>query len=309
MDLAEKVLKAEKTLRLSAEMSKAYYDAPLILAYSGGKDSSVMLDLAEKVLKANEFEVLNAHTSVDMPETVQFIRSEFKRLNDKGIKATVYYPKYKDGMHKTMWNLIERKHSVPTRLQRFCCAELKEISTPNRLCALGVRGAESAGRKGRDTFGTRGATKEKAIFFSLDHTEEVHREAQEFQDPVWHCTLINAMENHEDTVVNPIYEFTDSDIWDYISQNSLKINPLYKKGRMRVGCVGCPMKGYKEKIRDFNEYPTYKKAYINAFDKVVSYRKAKGLPLNDIWKDGQSVFEWWIEENKHNCKGQIELKF
>ena len=115
------------------------------------------------------------------------------------------------------------------------------------------------------------------------------------------------MENHEDTVVNPIYEFTDSDIWDYISQNNLKINPLYGKGRMRVGCVGCPMKGYNEKIRDFAEYPTYKMAYINAFQKVVDYRKAKGLPLDDMWKDGQAVFDWWIEENKHNCKGQIEL--
>lgn len=165
MDLAEKVLKAERVLKLSAEMSRTYYEAPLILAYSGGKDSSVMLDLAEKVLKSDEFEVLNAHTSVDFPETVYFIRGEFERLNQKGIQATVYYPRYKDGIQKTMWNLIEKRHSVCTRTQRFCCAELKEISTPNRLCALGVRQAESSGRQGRDTFGIRGGNERKSYVF------------------------------------------------------------------------------------------------------------------------------------------------
>ncbi len=146
------------------------------------------------------------------------------------------------------------------------------------------------------------------MFFSLDHTEEVHRESLEINDPVWDCTLIATMKNHGDTVVNPIYDFTDSDIWDYIRLNNLVINPLYETGRLRVGCIGCPMGSYKQKKRDFAEYPTYKNAYINAFQKVVDYRKEKGLPLNDIWKDGKSVFDWWIEEGRYNCKGQMSIE-
>lgn len=171
VDLAEKELQARKTLRLAAEMSKEYYNAPLIIAYSGGKDSTVMLDLAEKELQADDFEVINSHTSIDFPETVQFIRKEFQRLNDKGIKATVYYPKNKDGKHLTMWNLIIDQKTIPNRVIRACCAQLKEVSTPNRLCALGVRAAESSGRQGRDTFGIRGGNEKRGyVFFVRPHS-------------------------------------------------------------------------------------------------------------------------------------------
>ena len=313
MDLAEKVLKAERALTLAADMSKKYYNAPLIITYSGGKDSDVMLDLAEKVLKADEFEVLNSHTSLDAPETVYHIRNTFKRLEEKGIKTTINYPKDENGNHITMWNMIPKKQIPPTRLMRYCCAELKETSTPNRLCALGVRADESTNRKGRDTFSNRGATKEKALFFSLDHAEEVHHESQEINDPAWDCTLITMMKNHDDTIVNPIYEFTDKNIWDYIRENNLKVNPLYAKGYKRVGCIGCPMTSYKRRMKEFSDYPTYKQAYIKAFDKMLEVRKASGK--DDVtgkddthkWETGEDVFNWWMEKWRYEVKGQISL--
>lgn len=307
MNFVEKVLKAERTLRLAAEMSKKYYGQPLIIAYSMGKDSDTMLHLAEKVLKADEFEVLNSHTSVDFPESIYHRKEVFERLKEKGIKATVYYPKDKNGEHLTMWKLILETKTVPTRTLRKCCSELKEISTPNRMVALGVRAAESSGRQGRDTFGIRGATREKGLFYSLDHTEEVHHEAQEFQDPVWHCTLIKAMEDHNDTVVNPIYEWTDSDVWEYIRQEGIKTNPLYQTGRTRVGCLGCPMANYRQRARDFAEYPTYKQAYINTFQKMLERRIADGMQNNPEWTDGEAIFNWWIEVYKHEVKGQLSL--
>lgn len=165
--LAEKVEQAKRALILAADMSQAYYNAPLILTYSGGKDSDVMLHLAESCLSPDAFEVLNSHTSVDAPETVYHIREVFKRLNAKGIKTTIKYPKDKDGNHETMWTLIPKKKMPPTRLQRYCCSVLKETSTPNRLAALGVREAESAGRQGRDIFGTRGVRSQWLSFFRL----------------------------------------------------------------------------------------------------------------------------------------------
>lgn len=288
-------------------MSQAYYHAPLILTYSGGKDSDVMLHLAESCLSPDAFEVLNSHTSVDAPETVYHIREVFKRLNAKGIKTAIKYPKDKDGNHETMWTLIPKKKMPPTRLQRYCCSVLKETSTPNRLAALGVREAESVGRQGRDIFGTRGGTLAVAIFFSLDHAEEVHQEAQELNDPVWDCTLIKTMREHKDTIVNPIYEWTDTDVWEYLRQENVKTNPLYERGYHRVGCIGCPLATHKQKIKEFSDYPQYKKAYINAFQKMCDIREAEGKEQRGSWADGESVFNWWIEENKYNVKGQMNL--
>lgn len=164
--LDEKIEQSKRTLILAADMSKTYYNAPLILTYSGGKDSDVMLHLAESCLKADDFEVLNSHTTVDAPETVYHIRETFKRLNDKGIKTNIHYPKDKDGNSITMWNLIPKKKMPPTRLQRYCCAVLKETSTPDRMCVVGVRASESVKRQGRDIFSTRGGTYKDALFFT-----------------------------------------------------------------------------------------------------------------------------------------------
>lgn len=146
-------------------MSKTYYGLPLIITYSGGKDSDVMLHLAEKYLEIGDFEVLNSHTSVDAPETVKHIREVFKRLKSKGIKADINYPKDANGKHETMWTLIPKKKIPPTRLMRYCCQVLKETSTPNRLACLGVRADESSKRQGRDVFGIRGAATAKLHFF------------------------------------------------------------------------------------------------------------------------------------------------
>ena len=102
--LAEKAEKAKRALKLAADMSKEYYGEPLIITYSGGKDSDVLLYLAENCLNVGDFEVLNSHTTVDAPETVYHIREVFKWLEKQGIKATVHFPKDKDGNPITMWN-------------------------------------------------------------------------------------------------------------------------------------------------------------------------------------------------------------
>ena len=88
------------------------------VADSGGKDSSVLTHIAMKA--GCPFEVVHNHTTVDAPETVYFIREKFKKLRAAGIKAEIVMPK------ETMWQLIVRKKTPPTRLIRYCCSELKE---------------------------------------------------------------------------------------------------------------------------------------------------------------------------------------
>ena len=80
-------------LKLSSEMSLEHYKTPLLLTHSGGKDSCVLTELA---LRAEiPFEVLHAHTTADAPETVHFVRSEFARLENRGIRCSINYPLYK----------------------------------------------------------------------------------------------------------------------------------------------------------------------------------------------------------------------
>lgn len=108
------------------------------------------------------------------------------------------------------------------------------------------------------------------------------------------------------TVTNPIIDWTDAEIMDFIQAEKMNINPLYSNGYCRVGCVGCPMAGRRIREKEFFDYPTYKKAYIHAFEKMLEARKAAGLQCNAKWASGRSVFEWWIE-NPDYIDGQMEF--
>ena len=85
--LEQKIEDSKNVLKLASEMSLEYYHKPLILTYSGGKDSDVLLQLAIECLKPTDFEVLNSHTTVDAPETVYYIRDRFKELEKMGINC------------------------------------------------------------------------------------------------------------------------------------------------------------------------------------------------------------------------------
>lgn len=164
--LKAKIEKSKEVLRLSAEMSEHYYQEPIVICYSGGKDSDVILRLAMECLKPSQFEVLHSITTVDSPVTNRYVNEVFEELKEKGIKARKSIPVGKDGEPTNMWKLIPEKKLPPTRIVRYCCQVLKETQTPNRVAILGVRADESTKRQGRDVFGTRGGIRQGYIFFA-----------------------------------------------------------------------------------------------------------------------------------------------
>lgn len=300
MELEIKIKEAERTLKLAAEMSEYYYHKPLIICYSGGKDSDVMLDIAKKCLKPSQFEVLNSHTTVDAPETVYHIRAVFKALEAEGIKTEIRMPRYK-GEPISMWKLIEIKSMPPTRLVRYCCQVLKEASTPNRVIAVGVREDESTGRRGRNDFSTRGKTKNDAEFRSTAHTFAMFQLDKYGGDEAYQCEIIKNCKKNKDLISNPIY-FTESDIWEYVKKFNIPMNPLYSKGYKRVGCVGCPLGGRKAQIKELNDYPKYKLNYIKAFERMQKRNVEKGINNKYAMSNGQEWFEWWIGNNPKQVK-------
>lgn len=118
----DKEQKAIARLKEAALMSETYYQKPLVVTTSGGKDSDVCISLA--FAAGIDFEVQHNHTTADAPETVYHVREAFKRLEEKGIKCTVNWPTYK-GAPITMWSLIPQKLMPPTRVARYCCSVLK----------------------------------------------------------------------------------------------------------------------------------------------------------------------------------------
>lgn len=161
---------AIERLKAASDMSLMAYQQPLVICISGGKDSGVITELAVRSGIPCEFQ--HNHTTADAPETVRFVRSEFKRLEGKGYKCTVNMPIYK-GQRTSMWNLIPQKLMPPTRLVRYCCAVLKETGGAGRFICTGVRWAESTSRKNnRGIYEKLGKTKQERIILANDNDEK-----------------------------------------------------------------------------------------------------------------------------------------
>lgn len=269
---------AIERLKLASDMSLRLFEKPLVITYSGGKDSDVLLHLAEK--SGIPFEVLHSLTTADAPETVRHVYDTFRRLEKKGVKCTVDKHVQPDGSRVTMWNLIPRKLMPPTRVVRYCCAELKEGGGKGRFIATGVRWAESVARKkNRGGLEVIASSKKNSLILSNDNGEDRR--------------LFETCQLKGERVVNPIIDWKDADVLDYATVEKIAMNPLYCEGFKRVGCVGCSMAG-KSRNLGFARYPKIKVAYIRAFDRMLEERRKRGLPCQ--WQSGVDVFHWWMED-------------
>ena len=278
--MSDKVDIAVKRLREAAEMSQALYDKPLLVTYSGGKDSDTVLRLAQ--IAKIPFEVQHSHTTADAPETVYHVRDKFRELELAVIKCEIDYHTQPDGTRTTMWNLIPRKLIPPTRLVRYCCDELKEGGGKDRMITTGVRWDESTARKSRGALEIISKRRKKSIFLNNDNDED----RRLFET----CTMKGKR------VSNPIIDWETNDVMDFLTGEKVKLCSLYSEGWKRVGCIGCPMAG-KHRYAEFARYPTYKKAYIRAFDKMMEMRRLRGMPRGvEMDETGVDVFHWWMED-------------
>lgn len=285
MDLEKKAI---ERIKMASEMSLHHYGNPLVCTYSGGKDSDVMLRLFRR--SGVPFEIANSHTTVDAPPTVKHIREVFAELELQGIKCSIDYHIQPNGSRTTMWNLIPGKLMPPTRLVRYCCSVLKETYGKERFISTGVRWDESTKRREWGSI--------SAPSIRLHATDEIMM----MNDNDTKRKLIEQCDLKGKMVVNPIIDWTHRDVWDYIQSEHIVTNTLYECGYDRVGCIGCPMAS-KHRWKEFADFPTYKKAYILAFDKMLEERKRRGK--NIVWKSGKEVFFWWMEDK--NIEGQMNL--
>jgi phosphoadenosine phosphosulfate reductase len=109
--------------------------SPYIGAFSGGKDSIVIKELAEMAKVPVEW---HYHmTTIDPPELVRFIREKH---------PDVIWDRPKQNLFTRA-----RVKGFPTRTARWCCEEFKERTFPGRSMIVGVRIIESKGRAKRWT--------------------------------------------------------------------------------------------------------------------------------------------------------------
>lgn len=130
-ELEKKVQRAIHLIQAASEMAKKF-NQPLEVAFSGGKDSAVILELTKM---ANvQYRAIYHNTTIDPPGTIKYCK-------DNGVE--IVKPK------KSFLELI-KENGFPSRFYRFCCKELKEIKDKDLdYVILGIRADESNKRKER----------------------------------------------------------------------------------------------------------------------------------------------------------------
>ena len=178
------------------------------VAFSGGKDSVVALDIVQRALPHNEFKVVFGNTDMEFPTTTELVQKLSRKCSDEGIE---FLEAASNMTSKESWNIF----GPPARKVRWCCTVHKTAPVINMLsdkfangklrCVMitGVRGDESVSRSGYDEMSMG---KKMAGQYSF----------------------------------HPILEWSSAEIYFYIYSQGLLLNDAYKYGFNRVGCIMCP---------------------------------------------------------------------
>ena len=227
-----------------------------LASFSGGKDSQVVLDLCTRAIPPENFEVIYSDTGYELPpslELYQAITEHYQKL----------YPKLKFSIAKNHASVLSYwdKIGTPSDTHRWCCAVMKtaplyrmlkteENKQAKVLTFDGVRAEESTRRSGYNRIGKG----------------------------VKHETVINA---------RPILYWNSAEIYLYLFKYDLPINPAYRQGMTRVGCLVCPFANewnemlanvhYKENTKPFLEK-------IEAFAKKGGVKDVKDYVSQGGWK-------------------------
>lgn len=269
---------AIRRIQYAAKLAQDTDRGRLICGYSGGKDSDTLLEL---MLRSGvDFEISHSHTTADAPQTVYHAREVLTRMEERGIPIRVHYPIYKK-QRITLWELIAEKGMPMTRRMRYCCSVLKHQGKGRALELTGVRWDESNRRKN-----TRGIF--ETYTASIDNKLVLREETDEALSQ-----FAIAAKKYK-PIVNPIVDFSDEELWDFIESERICMNPLYKMGFSRCGCIGCPMGG-KKRWQEFEMFPAYERAYRRAFAKMLELRKIRRPDAPTNWKTADDVFNWWME--------------
>ena len=213
------------------------------VAFSGGKDSCVLLDLVKKALPKGSFVVVFGDTGMEFPDTYEVIeKTELQCAEDE-------IPFYIAKSHlrpKESWELF----GPPSRVLRWCCSVHK--SAPQTLKLREVTGKNDF--IGLDFVGVRAQ-------------ESVTRSTYKYEN---YGAKQKGQFSH-----NSILEWTSAEIWLYIYANDLLINETYKKGNGRAGCLFCPLSGGTSDYLRRTSYPEEIDSYIDLIKNTYDGDKRK----------------------------------
>lgn len=201
------------------------------VAFSGGKDSAVLLDLVKRALPKESFVVVFGDTGMEFPDTYTAVEKTKKVCEEDDIPF--YIARSHLDPHDS-WKIF----GPPARVLRWCCSVHK--SAPQTIKLREITGKNDY--VGLDFVGVR-------------KHESVTRSKYQYEN--------YGKKQKGQYSFNAILEWTSAEVWLYIFAKDLYINKAYKKGNSRAGCLFCPMGGNKGDFIQSRVYPEEVLKYVD----------------------------------------------
>lgn len=247
------------------------------VAFSGGKDSAVLLDLVKKALPRDSFVVIFGDTGMEFPDTYETVAHTKQQCEEDGIPFYIARSHFDP---EDSWKLF----GPPARVIRWCCSVHK--STPQTLKMREITGKDNY--IGMDFVGVR--AHESLARSKYDYENFGKKQKGQYS-------------------YNPILEWTSAEIWLYIFRNQLYVNDAYKKGNSRAGCLFCPMGGgVSDYFRhcsytcDIDKYEEFIRESYNCTDTNI----AKSYVANGGWRARKNGRD--LKDNKFRCIENVANK-
>ncbi len=193
--------KAERARRFIKRVYERYGKTRrIIVSYSGGKDSLVVLDLVSETL--NDYYVIFNDTTLELPDTYKNVHEVECKLGVeiRWARAIVDFAE------------IVRQYAPPARDFRYCCKMLKLAPISELLNKIAPSGSVS-------------------IVGQRKYESSLRARLPSIAQSRWVAGTV---------VAAPINEWTSLHVWLYILSRDLPYNKAYEKGFDRIGCWVCP---------------------------------------------------------------------
>lgn len=298
MAFQKKILHSVELLHKAERLAMAYdRENGYFLAFSGGKDSQCLYHIAK--MAGVKFQAHMNLTSVDPPEVIRFVRSQY---------PDVMLVKPKD----SIYNIAVKRKILPTMRVRWCCAEYKETAGAGKVTLIGIRHAESSRRAKRneveinsrkfsgDLVGLDKYRKEKAAKASR-RKKSVEDEAVTIVNAKGERTL-GCINGKESLLISPIIEWTEEEVWTFLNTLGIAHCELYDQGFRRIGCILCPMSRPRQKYREIERWPHVKRNWIKA---IKAIRRGGGGYSKVNISGGTSSATLSRAEMSGGCSGQL----
>jgi sulfate adenylyltransferase subunit 2 len=185
----------------------AEFERPVLL-FSGGKDSIVLLRLAEKAFRPAPFPfpLMHVDTGHNFPEVIEFRDRRVAELGERLIVASVQ-------------ESIDRGRAVEETGPRASRNRLQTVTLLDAIAEHGFDAAFGGARRDEE----RARAKERVFSFRDDFGGwDPKRQRPE----LWN--LYNGRINKGENVrVFPISNWTELDVWEYIDQERLEVPSIY----------------------------------------------------------------------------------